>query len=199
MRSDGSELPVELAITAIHSEKAPIFTGVLRDITARRRADETRARLAAIVDSSDSAIFSVGLDDTILTWNAGAERLYGYTASEVIGRSRAILVRAGTDDELAAILDKAARGEACEPFETQRMRKDGSAIDISLNISPMMERGRVTGVSAIARDIRGRKKGEAELKRLEQRDRGPAAPGSSNRQWAGARHRQQLPHQSASW
>ena len=154
MRSDGSELPVELAITAIHSEKAPIFTGVLRDITARKRADETRARLAAIVDSSDDAIFSMGLDDTILTWNAGAERLYGYTASEVIGRSRALLVPAGTSGELTAILDKAARGEAGEPFETQRMRKDGSLIDISLTISPMTEpTGRVTGVSAIARDI----------------------------------------------
>ena len=83
----------------------------------------------------------MGLDDTILTWNAGAERLYGYTASEVIGRSRAILVPAGTDDELTAILDKAERGEAGEPFETQRMRKDGSAIDISLTISPMTEPG----------------------------------------------------------
>ena len=103
---------MELAITAIHSEKAPIFTGVLRDITARKRADETRVRLAAIVDSSDDAIFSMGLDDTILTWNAGAERLYGYTASEVIGRSRTLLVPAGTTIELAAILDKAARGEA---------------------------------------------------------------------------------------
>ena len=91
-RSDGSEIPVELAITAIRSDKAPMFTGVLRDITARKVADETRARLAAIVDSSDDAIFSMALDDTILTWNAGAERLYGYTANEMIGQSRALLV-----------------------------------------------------------------------------------------------------------
>ena len=79
---------------------APIFTGVLRDITARKQADETRARLAAIVDSSDDAIFSMALDDTILTWNAGAERLYGYTASEMIGRNRALLVPAGKSAEL---------------------------------------------------------------------------------------------------
>ena len=166
VRSDGSELPVEMAITAIHSEEAPIFTGVLRDITARKRADETRTRLAAIVDSSDDAIFSVALDDTILTWNAGAERLYGYTASEMIGQSRAVLAP-GKRAEFATILDKSIRGEAGEPFETQRIRKDGSIIDISLAISPIRDStGRVTSVSAIARDITSRKKGEAELKRL---------------------------------
>jgi PAS domain S-box-containing protein len=167
MRSDGSEIPVELTITAIRSGKAPIFTGVLRDITARRQADETRARLAAIVDSSDDAIFSVARDDAILTWNTGAERLYGYTANEVIGRNRALLVPAGKTDELNAIMAKAARGEPGEPFETQRMRKDGSTIDISLTISPMMDpAGRVIAASTIARDITNRKKAEAELKRL---------------------------------
>ena len=166
VRSDGSELPVEMAITAIHSEAAPIFTGVLRDITARKRADETRTRLAAIVDSSDDAIFSVALDDTILTWNAGAERLYGYTASEMIGQSRTILAP-GRSAEFATILAKSIRGEAGEPFETQRMRKDGSIIDISLAISPIRDAtGRVTSVSAIARDITSRKKAEAELTRL---------------------------------
>jgi PAS domain S-box-containing protein len=165
VRSDGSELPVELAITAIHSERAPIFTGVLRDITARKRAAETRARLAAIVDSSDDAIFSMDLDETICTWNGGAERLYGYRADEVIGRSRAMLVPAGSTGELTAILDKAARGEAGEPFETQRIRKDGTLIDISLTISPMTNAaGRVTGVSAIARDITSRNRAAAAVR-----------------------------------
>ncbi len=162
VRSDGSELPVEMAITAIHSEKTPIFTGVLRDITARKRADETRTRLAAIIDSSDDAIFSVALDHTILTWNAGAERLYGYTASEMIGQSREILAP-GRSAEFATIQDKSIRGEAGKPFETQRIRKDGSIIDISLAISPIRDStGRVTSVSAIARDITSRKKSEAE-------------------------------------
>ena len=167
VRSDGSEIPVELAITAIRSDKAPIFTGVLRNITARKQADENRARLAAIVDTSDDAIFSTALDDTVLTWNAGAERLYGYTASEVIGRSRALVVPAGKSAELTAILEKAARAAAGAPFETQRTRKDGSTIDISLTISQMTDpTGRVTGASTIARDITRRKKAEAELKRL---------------------------------
>ena len=167
VRSDGSEIPVELAITAIRSDKAPIFTGVLRNMTARKQADENRARLAAIVDTSDDAIFSTALDDTVLTWNAGAERLYGYTASEVIGRSRALVVPAGKSAELTAILEKAARAAAGAPFETQRTRKDGSTIDISLTISQMTDpTGRVTGASTIARDITRRKKAEAELKRL---------------------------------
>ena len=167
VRSDGSEIPVELAITAIRSEQTPIFTGVLRDITARRQADETRARLAAIVDSSDDAIFSTGLDGVILTWNVGAERLYGYTAGEVIGQNRSLLVPPDKRAELAAILEKVVRGEAAESVETQRTRQDGSMIDISLRISPMTDpTGRVTGTAAIARDITSRKKAEAELARL---------------------------------
>ena len=168
VRSDGSEIPVELTITAIRSDNAPMFTGVLRDMTARKQADETRTRLAAIVDSSDDAIFSTSLDDTILTWNAGAERLYGYTAKEIIGRSRALVVPAGESATLtAAMLEKAARGETGQPFETQRVRKDGSIVEISLTLSPMADStGRVTGASAIARDITNRKKAEAELKRL---------------------------------
>jgi PAS domain S-box-containing protein len=167
MRSDGSEIPVELAITAIQSGSATIFTGVLRDIRARRDADATRARLAAIVESSDDAIFSMTLDGAILTWNAGAERLYGYMASEMIGRSRGLLAPAARKAEFTATLDKAARGKAGEPFETQRLRKDGSIIDISLTISPMTDpTGRVISVSAIARDITSRKKDESELQRL---------------------------------
>jgi PAS domain S-box-containing protein len=168
VRADGGEIPVELAITVIRSEQAPLFTGVLRDITARKQADETRARLAAIVNSSDDAIFSSTLDDTILTWNTGAERLFGYAASEVIGRNRALVVPGGTSAALMSrFLDKALRGEVGEPFETQRTRKDGSTIDILVTISPMTNpTGRVIGTSTIARDITSRKRAEAELKRL---------------------------------
>jgi PAS domain S-box-containing protein len=162
MRSDGSEIPVELAITAIRSGPTTIFTGVLRDITARKHAEAIRARLAAIVDFSDDAIVSLDLDDTILTWNGGAQRLYGYTASEMIGRSRQLLVPAGKSAELVPIMAKGARGEAGEPFETQRIRKNGSVVDVSIVISPMTDlAGRITSVSTIARDITERRQAEA--------------------------------------
>ena len=170
VRSDGSEIPVELTVTAIRSGTARIFTGVLRDITARKQADATRARLAAIVDSSDDAICILAPDDAILTWNAGAERLYGYTASEIIGKPRALLVPPGKRAELVPIMDRAARGEPGVPFETQRIRKDGSIVDVSLVISPMTDpTGRVTSVSTIARDITERRQAEAAVR--SERDR----------------------------
>ncbi|HMF60608.1 MAG TPA: PAS domain S-box protein, partial [Vicinamibacterales bacterium] len=170
IRSDGAELPVELAITAIGSGSDAIFTGVLRDITARKHEEATRARLAAIVDSSDDAIFSMGMDDTILTWNGGAERLYGYAAHEMIGRNRALLVPAGKSVELIPIMARAARGDPGEPLETRRRRKDGSVVDISLVISPMADpTGSITSVSTIARDITNLKQAEASLR--DERDR----------------------------
>jgi len=165
VRADGSEIPVELALTAIRSGSQQIFTGVLRDITARKQADATRARLAAIVDSSDDAIVTVALDDVILSWNAGAERLYGYTASEMIGQRRALLVPPGKHDELVSIMERAAHGDAGVPFETRRIRQDGSIVDVSIVISPMMDpAGRVTSVSTIARDITERRQAEAAVR-----------------------------------
>jgi PAS domain S-box-containing protein len=165
MRADGSEFPVELTITEIHSEKAPVFTGVLRDISARKRAEANRASLAAIVDSSDDAIFTTSLDDTVLTWNGGAERLFGYAASELIGVNRSFLVPTDQKSELAPLIARAKRGVAGEPLETSRVRKDGSVVDISLVISPMMDSaGQVISLSTIARDITSRKQAEAALR-----------------------------------
>ncbi|MCU1382580.1 MAG: hybrid sensor histidine kinase/response regulator [Acidobacteria bacterium] len=165
LRADGSEIPVELTITAIRLGPVAIFVGVLRDITARTQAEALRTQLAAIVDGSDDAIFSMTMDDTILTWNTGAERLYGYTADEMIGQSRTLLVPAAKIDELAPVMATAARGEVGEPFETQRRRKDGSFVDISLVISPLTDHaGRVTSISTIARDITGRKQADATLR-----------------------------------
>ena len=163
---------MELAITAIHTEQAPIFTGVLRDITARKRADETRARLAAIVDSSDDAIFSMSLDEHHPHLERGSRTaLRVHARDEMIGQNRRA-AGAGRRERTSSSRSwtKAARGEPGEPFETRRMRKDGSLVDISLTISPMTEPGgRVTSLSAIARDITSRKRAEAAVR--DERDR----------------------------
>ena len=143
------------------------YIGSIIDITERKRAEEAKARLAAIVESSDDAIISKGLDGVITSWNAGAERLFGYTPQEVIGRPITILMPPERVDEEPAILQRIRRGERIEHYETVRRRKDGTLLDISLTISPMRDSaGQLIGVSKIARDITGRKRTEEALCRL---------------------------------
>jgi two-component system CheB/CheR fusion protein len=117
--------------------------------------------LAAIVESSDDAIVSKRLDGTITSWNPAAERLFGYTAEEVIGRPISILAAPDREDEMPANLDRIRRGEKVERYETVRRRKDGSLVDISLTVSPIRDAtGRIVGASKIARDITARKQAE---------------------------------------
>ena len=120
-----------------------------------------RALLAAIVDSSDDAIASKDLAGIVTSWNGAAERLFGYTAQEMIGRSIAILAAPGREDEMPAILARIRRGERVDHFETVRRRKDGSLVEIALTVSPIRDqRGRIVGASKIARDIVGRRQAE---------------------------------------
>ena len=121
--------------------------------------DRAAQHYAAIIESSDDAILSKDLDGVILTWNQGAERLFGFTAEEAIGKSATIIVLLDRLEEETAILDKTRRGERIRNFETVRQRKDRSLVDISLTISPIRDsRGRVVGASTIARDISELKK-----------------------------------------
>jgi PAS domain S-box-containing protein len=123
-------------------------------VTERRSADETRARLAAIVESSEDAIISKDLDGVITSWNQAAERLFGYTAAEAVGRPITMLIPAERLREEPAILDRIRAGERVEHFETVRVRRDGTLLDVSLTISPLRDSdGHVTGASKIARDI----------------------------------------------
>ena len=115
---------------------------VFRDVTEARRAMEARLYLAAIVESSDDAIIGKTLDGKIASWNRGAERLYGYTAEEIVGQPLSVLVPPDHPDELPAIMERIKRGERIEHFETVRVRKDGSRVDVSLTISPVRERRR---------------------------------------------------------
>jgi PAS domain S-box-containing protein len=167
IRADGTEFPVELAITSIRSDGPPIFTGVLRDITARKQTHETLARLAAIVTSSDDAILSTSLDGIVLTCNAGAERLYAYSASDMIGQNMSLFVPTDKLGELMSIFQRVGVGERVDSFETECMRRDGSRVDISLTVSPITDaNGHAIGASTIARNITERKQAEAEMRRL---------------------------------
>lgn len=141
------------------------------DLVERTQAEEVRGRLAAIVESSADAIVSKDLNGIVRTWNAGAERLFGYTAQEVIGQPISILIPSENSDE-PIILERIRKGERVEHYETRRQRKDGSLVDVSLTVSPILdEQGRVLGASKIARDITDRKRTEQERRELEDRER----------------------------
>jgi PAS domain S-box-containing protein len=130
-------------------------------------ADEHRQRLAAIVDSSDDAIVSKDLNGIVTSWNKGAERIFGYSAEEMIGRPIATIAAPEVLDEMPRILDSIRRGEPVEHYETIRRRKDGERIYVALTVSPIRDAsGRIIGASKIARDITDRKVAEAERARL---------------------------------
>src|SRR5512144_2096879 len=119
------------------------------------------AWLAAIVESSDDAIVSKTLDGVITSWNRSAERLFGYTAEEAIGKHTLILAAPGREDEMPRILEKISRGEKIEHYDTMRRRKDRTVIEISLTVSPIRDSaGRIVGASKIARDVGERKRWE---------------------------------------
>src|SRR5258706_785191 len=129
------------------------------------RASDGERRLAAIVDSSDDAIISKDLDGVIRSWNQGAERIFGYTAAEAIGRPITMLLPPERQDEEPNILERIRRGDRMDHYETVRCRKDGALIDISLTVSPIKEsRDRGIGASKISRDITDRKLRGAEVR-----------------------------------
>jgi PAS domain S-box-containing protein len=135
-----------------------------RDVTNERLAEQAKEHLAAIVESSDDAILSKSLEGIITTWNKGAERIFGYTPDEVIGRPITILIPPERLDEEPKILSKLRRGERIDHFETVRRRKDGTLLDISVTVSPIRDRnGRVIGASKVARDITDKKRSEKAL------------------------------------
>ncbi|HEX4630399.1 MAG TPA: PAS domain S-box protein [Chthoniobacterales bacterium] len=157
LRADGSEILVELAITALPRESGPVFTAYLRDITDRTRGEEASRRLAAIIESSDDAIISKDLNGVITSWNVAAERLFGYTAGEIIGRNILTLIPPDRQHEEPQILGRIRRGERIDHYETVRQRKDGTLLDISVTVSPLKDKsGKIIGASKIARDITDR-------------------------------------------
>ena len=138
--------------------------GTVLDVTDLRRSEETQARLAAIVESSQDAIISKSLDGIIESWNVGAEKLYGYSAEEVVGQHISILAPPDLSDDIPEILHRVSQGDSVEGRETVRMRKNGERLEISLTASSLKDAtGNITGISNIERDITGRKVLERQL------------------------------------
>gem|GEM_PF-7069910 len=151
---EGPPLPVEVSAQVIELDGQPTVVAAVRDIRERRRAQELAADLAAIVTASEDAILSLSIAGEILTWNRGAERIYGYAAEEVVGRSISILIPEDLPGQWDHIRRRLETGEAIRHLETARVAKDGRRVQVALSISPMRDaRGRVTRVAGIARDI----------------------------------------------
>src|SRR5205823_9700878 len=130
LRSDGTEFPVEISLSPLETEEGALVSGAIRDITERKKVDELRFQLAAIVDSSDDAIIGKTLDGFIKSWNRGAEHLFGYRAEEMIGKPISALLPPGRVGEEPAIIERLKRGERVESFESVRRRKDSADIHV---------------------------------------------------------------------
>lgn len=165
-RRDGSEFPVEISLSPLETEEGTLISSTIRDITERKKVDELRARLAAIVDSTEDAVVSQTLGGLITSWNKGAERLFGYAAEETVDQSIAMLMHPERAAQEWTNVDQLKRGERIGTFESVRRRKDGGDIDVSVTISPIFNaRGQTIGASEVARDITDRKRAEDALAR----------------------------------
>jgi PAS domain S-box-containing protein len=156
-RRDGTQFPVDIALSHTDTEDGPLVIAAVRDITGRKKTEEAHRQseqLAAIVEHSDDAIIGKTFDGIFTSWNPAAERMYGYSADEITGKSIDLLSPPGQAGEMHTILARIRAGQPVERLETTRVRKDGSAITVSLTVSPIHDRhGVITGASTIARDM----------------------------------------------
>lgn len=163
---DGTQIPIEIGLNPIATGEGIYTLASIIDITERRRAEEVEQQMTALFESADDAIVTKSLDGTIRAWNPAAQRLLGYAATEIVGQSVTRLLPEGRLDEEAMILGHICQGQRVAHFETQRRRRDGSLLDVSLSISPIRNRrGDIVGASKIMRDITERKRNEADLRR----------------------------------
>jgi PAS domain S-box-containing protein len=158
-RRDGTQFPVDIALSHTHTEDGPLVIAAVRDMTGRKKAEEGRRHsdeLAAIVEHSDDAIIGKTLDGIVTSWNPAAERMYGYSAQEITGKSIDQLSPPDQAGQMHTILARIRAGQPVERLEATRVRKDGSAITVSLTVSPIHDqRGAIIGASTIARDMTG--------------------------------------------
>ncbi len=186
-RRNGSEFPVEISLSPVSTKGGMVVLSAIRDITDRKRIaeelrranqelhdktieqlGESRTRLASIIDSSEDAIIGKNLDGTIVSWNKGAERIYGYTPEEVIGKNISLLAPSDRPDEIPEILRKIGSGDSVEHLETVRVAKDGRRLNVSITVSPLLDaKGEIVGASAIARDTTDQKRVEKQLQQAQ--------------------------------
>jgi PAS domain S-box-containing protein len=186
-RRDGSEFDVEISLSPVHTQSGILVLSAIRDVSDRKRIEaelrraneelekrtskeigEYRARLAAIIDSSEDAIIGKDLDGTITSWNRGAQRMYGYTPEEIVGKNISILTTKERADEIPTILARVKSGEHITHYESTRITKDGRRLDVSISISPIRDAsGTIIGASAIARDVTEQKRAEEHLRQAQ--------------------------------
>src|SRR3984957_5580344 len=158
LRKDGTEFPIEIRLSPLDTKEGVLVSSAIRDISDRRRTEEDLRRLASIVACSDDAIVGKTLEGIITSWNAAAELIYGYSASEAIGQPVTMLVPLDRADEVPLLLERLKRGETVDHFETVRVRKDEKGVPEDGTCSPIRDAlERIVGASTIGRDISVRK------------------------------------------
>ena len=166
---NGQLVQIALTVSPIKASDGTVIgeSKIARDVTAARQIERDARHFAAIVASSDDAIISKDLDGTVLTWNAAAERLFGYRPAEIVGRSIRLIVPGDRQAEEDHVLAAVGRGETIDHFETVRQRKDGALIPISLTVSPIRDAaGEIVGASKIARDLRRTERIQSDARHL---------------------------------
>ncbi|MFI1046333.1 PAS domain S-box protein [Streptomyces griseoruber] len=172
LRKDGTEFPVEISLSPLETADGLLVSAAVRDVSDRKAAEARINELAALVESSQDAILAKTLDGYITYWNAAAQRLYGYTAEEVIGRHVSLLAPQELRGEVRSLLKRLRHGEKVEHFETLRLTSTGTLLDVDVTLWPTRDtHGKVVGACAIVRDISDRKRAEAELTALLEQQR----------------------------
>jgi PAS domain S-box-containing protein len=164
LRKDGTQFPIEISLSPLERNGQVLVSSAIRDLTERRRAEQARFQLAAIVDSSDDAMISSTLDGRITTWNRAAEDIFGYRADEALGRPLSLLLPPGYEGDVDEMLTLIRQGERIEHHDAVRQCKDGHLVDVSISMSAILDQqGTLVGAAKVIRDIGRRKLAEAAL------------------------------------